>query len=150
MSRNFQQGRSYLGVTSEWVYLGALDSDTFLFKASDNSVASFNEETHFDALDRLEQSPTNKWEAVDLENAEGYTLNLLIDGEGKAHLLVHDPSQLASTSNAEVWADEFLKAMESNPSIATNRESMIGWFANAIMAGRDESERERNLLDQAV
>lgn len=41
------------------------------------------------------------------------------------------------TMDAEVWADEWLKQLEKTPWMASNRESMIGWFANAIMAGHD-------------
>jgi hypothetical protein len=41
------------------------------------------------------------------------------------------------TMDAQVWADEWLKQLEKTPWMASNRESMIGWFANAIMAGYD-------------
>lgn len=41
------------------------------------------------------------------------------------------------TMDACVWADEWLKAVAVNPEIATDKSTLIGWFANAIMAGYD-------------
>lgn len=44
---------------------------------------------------------------------------------------------LSNVFDARVWADEWLKAIEQNPEIPKNRDIMMGWFANAIMAGYD-------------
>jgi len=44
-------------------------------------------------------------------------------------------SKLHNTIDADVWAKEWLKTIKKNPSIPTDEASMIGWFANAIMAG---------------
>ena len=41
------------------------------------------------------------------------------------------------TTDACVWADEWLKTIAEHPDVATDRNAMIGWFANAIMAGYD-------------
>ena len=41
------------------------------------------------------------------------------------------------TMDAREWANRWLKAVEEKPSIATDEATMIGWFANAIMAGYD-------------
>lgn len=38
--------------------------------------------------------------------------------------------------DAEVWADEWLKVLAEHPGIPQDRGCMIGWFANAVMAGR--------------
>jgi hypothetical protein len=45
-----------------------------------------------------------------------------------------------------VWAAEWLKTISKTPSIATDEGTMIGWFANAIMAGYDEAERRHQPL----
>jgi hypothetical protein len=46
--------------------------------------------------------------------------------------------RLVGNTDAEIWAEEFVRLMETKPEIATDRETMVGWFANAIMAGHDE------------
>jgi hypothetical protein len=45
------------------------------------------------------------------------------------------------TVDARAWADEWLKTFTVNPSIASDRDTMIGWFANAIMAGYDTAQQ---------
>lgn len=49
---------------------------------------------------------------------------------------------LNDTFDAQIWAQEWLKTIEKNPSIPTDEGTMIGWFANAIMAGYDHAYRE--------
>lgn len=44
------------------------------------------------------------------------------------------------TMDAQVWAREWLKTLAENPGIATDEATMIGWFANAIMAGYDTAQ----------
>ena len=44
---------------------------------------------------------------------------------------------LHDTTDAAVWADEWLKTIDKHPNIPTDKGTMIGWFANAIMAGYD-------------
>lgn len=39
------------------------------------------------------------------------------------------------------WAKEFCKRAAASPAIATDLETMRGWFANAVMAGFDEAQR---------
>ena len=41
--------------------------------------------------------------------------------------------------SAEEWAERFEQALAKNPSLATDRMAMEGWFANAICAGFDAS-----------
>ena len=41
------------------------------------------------------------------------------------------------TTDAKVWAEEWAKTLAEHPTIATDPGAMIGWFANAIMAGHD-------------
>src|SRR5574343_514685 len=49
------------------------------------------------------------------------------------------------TTDAVLWTRAWMKHIEANPSIPTDEGAMIGWFANAIMAGydagRDAGER---------
>lgn len=49
---------------------------------------------------------------------------------------------LTQTFDARIWADEWMKAIEKNPQIPTDYGTMLGWFANAIMAGHDEAMRK--------
>lgn len=44
---------------------------------------------------------------------------------------------MAYNADAKVWAEEFVKLCQINPSVAIDEGTMIGWFANAIMAGYD-------------
>jgi len=48
-----------------------------------------------------------------------------------------------SSFDARVWADAFVSFVEKNPRIATDRETMLGWFANALMRGYDEGRAAR-------
>jgi len=45
--------------------------------------------------------------------------------------------------NALDWAKAFVKMVKENPSIATDEDTMLGWFANALMRGFDESLRRQ-------
>ena len=45
------------------------------------------------------------------------------------------------TVDARVWAKEWIAHIKANPSIATDEDCMIGWFANAIMAGYDTAQQ---------
>ena len=56
-----------------------------------------------------------------------------------------DPVPFPQTMDARVWAREWLKAIKEYPSIPFDEGTMIGWFANAIMAGYDEAERKAEL-----
>jgi hypothetical protein len=44
---------------------------------------------------------------------------------------------LHDTTDAQIWTEEWLKTIKRHPEIPTDRGTMIGWFANAIMAGYD-------------
>lgn len=43
--------------------------------------------------------------------------------------------------DASVWAEEFVKTVKRKPKIATDEDTMRGWFANAIMAGYDKGKK---------
>jgi hypothetical protein len=45
--------------------------------------------------------------------------------------------------NAEPWAAAFVARVRENPSIATDEGTMLTWFANAIMRGYDEHDRQK-------
>jgi hypothetical protein len=49
--------------------------------------------------------------------------------------------ELVSTTDATIWVQEWLKTIKEHPGIPTDEDAMLGWFANAIMAGWDESKR---------
>ena len=44
------------------------------------------------------------------------------------------------TVDAKVWATEWMRRIQKNPAIATDKDCMLGWFANAIMAGYDTAQ----------
>ena len=50
--------------------------------------------------------------------------------------------RLANTMDAQVWVDEWMKVVKINPEIPYDDGAMLGWFANAIMAGYDQAKRE--------
>jgi hypothetical protein len=54
---------------------------------------------------------------------------------------------LNDTFDAEIWVEEWLKIIEKRPHISTDKGTMIGWFANAIMAGYDYAYREMQQED---
>lgn len=45
---------------------------------------------------------------------------------------------LTETTDAMTWAQQFVKTIEEHPDTADPRDEgfMVGWFANAIEAGR--------------
>ena len=50
---------------------------------------------------------------------------------------------LSGVFDAEVWTQEWLKTIEKKPHIPKDEGTMLGWFANAIMAGYDHARWER-------
>lgn len=50
-------------------------------------------------------------------------------------------SKLPQSTDAQVWVDEWLEIINKHPSIPKDRETMVTWFANAIMAGYDAAQR---------
>lgn len=55
---------------------------------------------------------------------------------------------LLSTTDATVWADEWLKTLSKHPKISKDRSVMIGWFANAIMTGYDAGRKAEAALSK--
>lgn len=53
-----------------------------------------------------------------------------------------DKVNLNDTFDARIWTSEWLKTIDKHPDIPTNEGAMIGWFANAIMAGYDHAYRK--------
>lgn len=41
--------------------------------------------------------------------------------------------------DARDWAEAFVKTVKEHPEIASDEGAMIGWFANALMRGYDET-----------
>jgi hypothetical protein len=46
-------------------------------------------------------------------------------------------AKLIGNTDATVWATEFVKLVKAKPSEFIDEGLMLGWFANAIMAGYD-------------
>lgn len=58
---------------------------------------------------------------------------------------------LTGEMDAEVWTRHWLDIISSNPHIPTDKDTMIGWFANAIMAGYDQGrrfEQRRDIIEK--
>lgn len=50
-------------------------------------------------------------------------------------------------TDALVWAEEFMKVWNNEPIETLDEEFMLGWFANAIMAGYDEARRRYEMVN---
>lgn len=57
-------------------------------------------------------------------------------------------SKLPASFNARDWANEFVQLVKENPSIATDVDTMVTWFSNAIMRGYDEALGEDDWNDE--
>lgn len=52
--------------------------------------------------------------------------------------------ELHGQFDARVWAREFARCVALNPTLPFDEGTMLGWFANAIMAGHDHATRARD------
>lgn len=64
-------------------------------------------------------------------------------------------TSLQGETDAAVWARAFAETIAEHPGIPTDQETMLGWFANAIMAGHDwerrkHYEHERQLTNARI
>ena len=50
---------------------------------------------------------------------------------------IQSSQPLNHSPDAAAWAEEFIRHVRANPSIATDFGTMLGWFANAMMAMHD-------------
>ena len=50
--------------------------------------------------------------------------------------------KLMGNFDAKIWAEEFVKIVKEKPEISSHEQTMLGWFANAIMAGYDHAKKE--------
>ena len=48
---------------------------------------------------------------------------------------------LHDTTDATIWADEWLKTITDHPGIPTEKGTMVTWFACAIEAGYDAGRK---------
>jgi hypothetical protein len=55
-------------------------------------------------------------------------------------------NDLLSTFDAHTWAEKFVTIVRQNPEVATDVETMITWFANAIMVGYDEGVKRSRIV----
>lgn len=55
----------------------------------------------------------------------------------------------AQSFDARDWAKAFVEHVKANPAIATDEDTMLAWFANALMRGYDEfARRYRDALEK--
>ena len=52
-----------------------------------------------------------------------------------------DINDLIGEMDAQVWTKYWLETIAKHPHIPTDEGAMIGWFANAIMAGFDQGRK---------
>jgi hypothetical protein len=50
---------------------------------------------------------------------------------------------LSCEFDAAIWVKEWMRVIKEHPQIPTDANTMIGWFANAIMAGYDRAKNEK-------
>ena len=60
-----------------------------------------------------------------------------LEVEEKFRILGNDGKTIPKTMDARAWAIAFVYSVRQNTNIPTDEGCMIGWFANAIMAGYD-------------
>lgn len=56
-------------------------------------------------------------------------------------------SNFTNSTDAQVWAKEFMKIWQNEPIDIMDEDMMLGWFANAIMAGYDEARRKHEMIN---
>lgn len=62
--------------------------------------------------------------------------------ETNKSLIGSDGLEWPATFDGHVWAREFIYHVQNKPSIATDEDTLIGWFANAIMVGYDRGRHD--------
>lgn len=55
---------------------------------------------------------------------------------------VEQPKEFTQSFDAKDWAVAFVAHVKAKPSIAIDEDTMLGWFANAIMRGYDTAKSE--------
>ena len=63
----------------------------------------------------------------------------VVEDREPAALHAENDNDLLSTTDAAVWADRFVKLAYENPSLATDSQALLAWFAGAIETGRSAS-----------
>lgn len=61
-----------------------------------------------------------------------------------------DTTNLSGEFDSRIWAKEWLKTIAEHPGIPTDEGTMIGWFANAIMAGFDKAKKDDAIVFDAI
>lgn len=78
---------------------------------------------------------SNVEEAIAIENEES-----IEDEELPGMLALFEKvskQEWPHTMDASIWADKWFETLQKHPEIHKDKGTMIGWFANAIMAGYD-------------
>ncbi len=71
------------------------------------------------------------------------TMDAKVWARTKALIARKTIGELLSTMDAKVWADEFMETKARLGEKEFDHAMMLGWFANAIMAGFDEATRRQ-------
>jgi hypothetical protein len=58
-----------------------------------------------------------------------------------------DKINLTDSTDAKIWAQEFMKIWQEEPIDILDEDLMLGWFANAIMAGYDSARRKYEMVN---
>jgi len=67
------------------------------------------------------------------------------DEQATRERLTSQPQFPTGEWDAYDWADAFLVITKDNPAILTDRDTLMGWFANAIMTGYDHARAQSPL-----
>ena len=57
-------------------------------------------------------------------------------------------SKLPHSFDAQDWAEEFCEIVHNHPNVPYDKETMMGWFANALMRGWDEKSWKQYKEDE--
>jgi hypothetical protein len=60
---------------------------------------------------------------------------------------LRDVERLRNNTDARIWVDEWLKTIAEDSSIATDKDTMIIWFSNAIITGYDSGRKFERRID---
>lgn len=89
----------------------------------------------------LNQAPIQCNECGGLHEPSGSRSDCIIYWKRRSFENKDTEKSIPYTIDARVWAKEWLLTIKSHPAIPHDEWTMIGWFANAIMAGYDEAQR---------
>jgi len=57
-------------------------------------------------------------------------------------------TELLSTTDAQVWAQQFMLMLEENPAAVVDESLMISWFSNAMMTMHDRTREKYEMVNR--